>query len=195
MNYRPLPVCSCGGLRTLMAMHQQDYVMRFLMGLNDSFSQVRGQILLIDSLPPMNKVFSLILQEERQRDIGSPLVPHIPFAALSSTAKQALHIKPSTSKDRPICSHCSIPGHTIEKCFKLHEYPPGYRSKGKYSTPSSSVHQVAGDSMSSFPLTPQQCQQLIALLNSESHASQTANVISSVDHLSGPHPLENDWEG
>ncbi|XP_041025344.1 uncharacterized protein LOC121265732 [Juglans microcarpa x Juglans regia] len=140
MNYRPLPVCSCGGLRTLMAMHQQDYVMRFLIGLNDSFSQVRGQILLIDPLPPMNKVFSLVLQEERQRDIGSPLISHIPSAALSLTAKQAHQIKPSTRKDRPICSHCSVPGHTIEKCFKLHGYPPGYRSKGKYSTPSSSAH-------------------------------------------------------
>ncbi|KAF5478995.1 hypothetical protein F2P56_005510, partial [Juglans regia] len=156
MNYRPLPVCSCGGLRTLMAMHQQDYVMRFLMGLNDSFSQVRGQILLIDPLPPMNKVFSLVLQEERQRDIGSPLVPHIPSAALSSTTKQPHQIKPSTRKDRPICSHCSVHGHTIEKRFKLHGYPPGYRSKGKYSIPSSSAHQVACDSTSSFPLTSQQ---------------------------------------
>ncbi|KAF5442944.1 hypothetical protein F2P56_035549 [Juglans regia] len=58
MNYRPLPVDSCGGLRTLMDMHQQDYVMRFLMGLNGSFSKIHGQILLIDPLPPINKVFS-----------------------------------------------------------------------------------------------------------------------------------------
>ncbi|XP_042974719.1 uncharacterized protein LOC122306356 [Carya illinoinensis] len=64
LNYRPLPVCSCGGLRSLMDMHQQDYVMRFLMGLNDSYSHVTGQILLIEPLPPINKVFSLVLQEE-----------------------------------------------------------------------------------------------------------------------------------
>lgn len=38
MNYHPLPICSCGGLHNLMEMHQQDYIMCFLMGLNDSFS-------------------------------------------------------------------------------------------------------------------------------------------------------------
>ena len=44
------------------------------MGLNDSFSQVRGQILLMDPLPHINKVFSLISQEEHQRKIGSQLL-------------------------------------------------------------------------------------------------------------------------
>ena len=44
--------------------------MSFLMGLNDYFSQVRGQLLLMDPLPPINKVFSLISQEEQQRKIG-----------------------------------------------------------------------------------------------------------------------------
>ena len=44
--------------------------MSFLMGLNDSFSQIRGQLLLIDPLPPINKVFSLISQEKRQRNVS-----------------------------------------------------------------------------------------------------------------------------
>jgi hypothetical protein len=44
---------------------------QFLMGLNETFSHIRGQILLIDPLPPINKVFSMILQEERQRQIVS----------------------------------------------------------------------------------------------------------------------------
>ncbi|KAF5453072.1 hypothetical protein F2P56_028011 [Juglans regia] len=108
MNYRPLP----------------EYVMRFLMGLNDSYSHVRGQIILIDPLPPMNKVFSLVLQEERQHDIGSVLVPSIPSATFSSSTKPVHMVEPPTR--RPICSHCSIPGHTVEKCFKLHGYPHGY---------------------------------------------------------------------
>lgn len=39
------------------------------MGLNEPFASVHGQILLIESLPPNNKVFSLILQEEKHRKI------------------------------------------------------------------------------------------------------------------------------
>lgn len=41
------------------------------MGLNDSYSNVQGQILLIEPLPSINKAFSLVVQEEGQRDIAS----------------------------------------------------------------------------------------------------------------------------
>jgi hypothetical protein len=51
--------------------YEQRCVMQFLMGLNESFATVRGQILLMDPMPPINKVFSLVRQEERQRSIGS----------------------------------------------------------------------------------------------------------------------------
>jgi hypothetical protein len=68
--YRPIPIClcgkcTCGGVKTLSEYHQQEYILQFLMGLNDSFSHVRGQILLMDPLPPINKVFSLVVQDER----------------------------------------------------------------------------------------------------------------------------------
>ena len=43
--------------------------MQFLMGLNYSYSAICGQLLLNDPFPTMNKVFSLIIQEERQRMI------------------------------------------------------------------------------------------------------------------------------
>jgi hypothetical protein len=56
-NHQPLPCCTCGAMKILQAKHQRQYVYQFLMGLNESFSHIRGQILLIDPLPPMNKVF------------------------------------------------------------------------------------------------------------------------------------------
>jgi hypothetical protein len=37
------------------------------MGLNESFSHIRGHILLMEPLPPINKVFSFVIQEESQR--------------------------------------------------------------------------------------------------------------------------------
>lgn len=45
--------------------------MQFLMGLNESYAGVRAQILMIDPLPSISKVFNLIIQEERQRSIGA----------------------------------------------------------------------------------------------------------------------------
>jgi hypothetical protein len=40
--------------------------MRFITGLNDSFNIVKTQILLMDPLPPMTKIFSMVVQFERQ---------------------------------------------------------------------------------------------------------------------------------
>ena len=56
-NFRPH--CSCGkcmcvGVKELNNFYQNEYIMTFLMGLNDSFSQVRGQLLLMDPLPTIN---------------------------------------------------------------------------------------------------------------------------------------------
>lgn len=63
-NYRPVCTCGkccCGGYKNILQHFQNDYAMTFLMGLNDSFSHIRGQILLMDPMSPINKVFSLIL--------------------------------------------------------------------------------------------------------------------------------------
>jgi hypothetical protein len=60
-NHQPIPTCTCGALKTILSYHHQQQVYQFLMGLNESYSQVRGQILLIDPLPSINKVFSLVI--------------------------------------------------------------------------------------------------------------------------------------
>ena len=43
---------------------EEECTMNFLLGLNESFTGVRGKILLMKPLPSLNKVFSLITQEE-----------------------------------------------------------------------------------------------------------------------------------
>ena len=69
-NFRPTPTCSCGKCtcnlpQKLEDLRLQESVMQFLMGLNESYSQIKGQILLMKPLPTINKVFSLLIQEER----------------------------------------------------------------------------------------------------------------------------------
>ena len=49
-NYRPLPPCSCSA----KTYHQQDFIIRFLKGLDERFAMVRSQILLLDPLPSAN---------------------------------------------------------------------------------------------------------------------------------------------
>ncbi|KAL5547209.1 hypothetical protein UlMin_006896 [Ulmus minor] len=91
-DFRPIPSCNCGGMKALMDYQQQEYVLQFLMGLNESFAQIRAQILMQDPLPPINKVFSLVVQEERQRSLTS--------SSISDSASFALHGYPPGFKFR-----------------------------------------------------------------------------------------------
>ena len=65
VNYKPIPLCSCG-ICTCVSMvarvkyQEEECTMNFLMGLNESFATVRGQILLMKDLPSLHQVFSLI---------------------------------------------------------------------------------------------------------------------------------------
>jgi hypothetical protein len=60
------------------------------MGLHESFANVHGQILLDDVLPTINKVFSLVIQEERQRELcASSSLTHDSVAMLSKADSSA----------------------------------------------------------------------------------------------------------
>lgn len=68
-NCWPLPCCACGkrtcyALKSVGDVQQKDCVFKFLVGLNDLFAGVRGQIILMSALPSLDKTFSLVLQEE-----------------------------------------------------------------------------------------------------------------------------------
>ncbi|KAJ4964975.1 hypothetical protein NE237_016824 [Protea cynaroides] len=65
-SYRKLPTCSCGALNDLSTTIEIDHLMNFLQNLNDSYSKVLSQILLMEPLPQINKAYSLLLQEECQ---------------------------------------------------------------------------------------------------------------------------------
>ncbi|KAL3519111.1 hypothetical protein ACH5RR_021700 [Cinchona calisaya] len=74
LSYRPLSNCSCGAIHQLAEFHEIDRVMDFLQGLNDSYSNVHSDILLIDPLPPVARVYYLLLQEELHRSLELDLV-------------------------------------------------------------------------------------------------------------------------
>lgn len=116
------------------------------MGLSDGFSHVRGQILAMVPIPKIAKVFSLVLQDEKHREIsaktGPTLEAQIAFAVKAYQTKN--NPKPSsTKKDRPLCTNYGILGHTIDKCYKLHGYPLGYGKNKSSSNCSTSVNHTA----------------------------------------------------
>ncbi|GAU45069.1 hypothetical protein TSUD_243350 [Trifolium subterraneum] len=179
--YLPIPNCSCRIRCTCEAMRQARtnhtllYIVRFLTGLNEHFSMVKSQILLMDPLPPMNKVFSLVLQHERQGNF----YPTDESKALLNAAK---------SKGFPprICTYCGKDNHIVENCFKKYGLPPHLRPKpstvnnaalegGIEATPSSS----SASSSTSPTITQDQALQLISLLQNSFPSQDLANAASN----------------
>lgn len=56
-----IPKCTCGAMKDGLLFQQNQKTMKFLMGLNEVYAGVRGQILLMDPLPTVNKTHSLTL--------------------------------------------------------------------------------------------------------------------------------------
>ncbi|XP_062114066.1 uncharacterized protein LOC133825090 [Humulus lupulus] len=211
-TYRPSCTCnncSCGGVKKLQEHHHMEYIMSFLMGLTDSYSQVRSNILLMDPLPDLSRVFHLVSQEENQRGTAPPnasvLSPSMAFAFTGNkSSNQRFDSHASRSfppcKNRPFCTHCNVLGHTIEKCYKLHGYPPGYNKPKQQKEASANQFQTSEDTPSSIQehntflpqLNPTQYQQLLNLLAANSPGMTSLDPSSSSSN-SGPNHQEDDW--
>ena len=99
--------------KRLNDLQARELVMKFLMGLNESFSQVRTQILLMDPLPSINKVYSLMIQEEIQRCVTNCFNARVESAALiaksqnlnGNTRVNYSGNNGNKGKDKPVCTH------------------------------------------------------------------------------------------
>lgn len=151
--------------------------MKFLMGLNDSFSQVRTPVLLMDPLPSLNKVYALLIQEEMQRTMTEDPSTHVESTILAAKTQNFTTDSENNhnEKDRTICVHCDKLGHTSDMCYKLHGFPPRFRFKNKPPK----AHQVSSTqvkesvpfvlSIQNHPnFTSEQYQQLLALIGTPS---------------------------
>ena len=144
---------------------------------------VHGQNLLMEPLPPFNKVFSMILQDERQREtsssVGNSFTDSTAFmlrapalapvsrapAPVSSFNRGGFRTNPNGCRDKPTCSHCGIVGHTIDKCYKIYGFPPGFKFTRLKPPFNPSAHQVqTTKTQPSFPFSQAQCQQLMELM-------------------------------
>ena len=90
---------------------EEDRLMQFLMGLNESYKAVRSNILMMSPLPNVRQAYSLIVQEEMQRQVSSE-----PTKNFSITA--AVPGKGGNPRQK-MCDHCNRSGHTIDECRTL----------------------------------------------------------------------------
>ncbi|XP_075504147.1 uncharacterized protein LOC142541504 [Primulina tabacum] len=90
------------------------------MGLNDSYAQIRSQVLMMSHLPSVGQAFSIISQEESHRSLS---VAEEPSTAFFSVQGKLANQK----KDILTCDYCHWTGHTKDFCYKLVGYTPGHK--------------------------------------------------------------------
>ena len=113
--------CSCASATAINKVLEDQRLIQLLMGLNESYKIIRGQILMIKPLPTISTVYSHIIQEERQRGITttSPLNPHATAMHVSTDS--------SNSKKQLFCNHCKKSGHTKSQWYRLVGFPTSFK--------------------------------------------------------------------
>ncbi|XP_016186375.1 uncharacterized protein LOC107628080 [Arachis ipaensis] len=139
-NLRPIPQCvACDsnnclcGLMKVRKYQDDAYVVRFLKGLNEAYSNVRSQVMMMEPVPKIDQVLSMILQQERQLHTLEP----IDCKALISASNNFSYPNRGRGRGRAPgrshgrgrgatkqCSFCGKLGHLVDVCYKKHGMPP-----------------------------------------------------------------------
>ncbi|XP_016459695.2 uncharacterized protein LOC107783242 [Nicotiana tabacum] len=67
----PCPGCPCPESKLYAQHFEAQRLLQFLTGLNDSYAQSRSQIMMMTPVPTINKAYSLLVNQESQRNLAS----------------------------------------------------------------------------------------------------------------------------
>lgn len=165
------------------------------MGLHESNSTVRGQILLMNPPPTVSQAYAFVKQDEKARQGYQSLINQpSPFAnalslntgnvnaAAASTTYKKFN-SGSASKSPLKCTFCNFNGHTKETCYKLIGCPPNWKKKKDIATSNSSLGSAPLGSASQFRALPQPNQANSAVLNSSQSQDQITQMQSQINQL------------
>nr|GEU94285.1 zinc finger, CCHC-type [Tanacetum cinerariifolium] len=123
---------------------QRKRLIQFFMGLDESYTNVRGQILLIQPLPLVSKAYSILRREEMQRDIPKPTltihttlnttINYRPLQTNRNTQSTQSHkvVRRSSFRKGVYCTNCRKEGHYREECYKIVGYLLDHPLHNKY---------------------------------------------------------------
>ncbi|XP_070043175.1 uncharacterized protein [Nicotiana tomentosiformis] len=137
--------CTCGAVHELTKAQQ---LIQFLSGLNDTYANVRINILMMTPVPSVGKVYSMLIRDKKQREIqSSPFIFSVDSSSflvntINPGLSQPTNNRSYTQKDNfeqkkslLSCKYCKKGGHTVDKCYRLHGFPTDFKfTKNKKST-------------------------------------------------------------
>ncbi|GJY89782.1 putative RNA-directed DNA polymerase [Tanacetum coccineum] len=101
-------------------------LMQFLMGLDDSYMQIRGSILSRETLSDVRSAYATISIEESHRvavdSIAGSSQRNQAFAFMSNGGGFSLNNNKPSGGSGLVCENYGFNGHTIDRCFKIIGY-------------------------------------------------------------------------
>ncbi|XP_057249298.1 uncharacterized protein LOC125495537 [Beta vulgaris subsp. vulgaris] len=144
-----IPECTCGAMskcsceltKKLMELQATEKLIKFVMGLNTGYDQMKSNLLSTNPLVTVNKAYNLVLQIERQKQITGEMTAALEASALAVNKQvQSRSLGPlknfqkkdyfkqfKIEKMGRFCDHCGKKGHSKEECFKIVGYPEWYK--------------------------------------------------------------------
>ncbi|XP_075107126.1 uncharacterized protein LOC142180099 [Nicotiana tabacum] len=114
--------CTCGAKENFYKAKHDRRLIQFLMGLNEAHTVIRGSILMMNPLPTLAQAFSLLIQDEKKREIKPNTQLFIESTSLNATISRSNTYRTNYSpnngnhsgygRGRPMCDYCKKPGHT-----------------------------------------------------------------------------------
>ncbi|XP_074372026.1 uncharacterized protein LOC141712832 [Apium graveolens] len=210
--------CLCNVNAKLDNFSKSAKLSQFLMGLGEQYTAIRGHLILMTSIPSLSDAYSLLMQEENQRELGinTNVTESVALSVKTydksydnqrgglKSGRQSNVKKPENAE---ICDFCQMSGHSRDKCFCVHSYPPWHRLHGKpkpkpkhqvkashaynvNTTPSESVTAVKAPDTARF--TNAQCQQLMTMIQSSfKELSATNSNVASTSGMNSQWPTSN----
>lgn len=148
----PLPVCecqgcSCGLTKKVLKLQQDQRLMSFLMKVDEQYAPIKTNILMLPELPNVSTAYRMLQQEQKHKELSKLNASTNKRSFYDKPQHQNKHYKHNSSgsytksssgfdskrNSMYFCEHCKIAGHSIEKCFKVHGYPPGFKHKKFYA--------------------------------------------------------------
>ncbi|OIT34547.1 hypothetical protein A4A49_64047, partial [Nicotiana attenuata] len=130
----PLPSCDCEESLPYVVHLKSQRLLQFLMGLNQSYSNLRSNLLARRPVVSVNEAYATVSQEESQRLLGVVDANKEPLTMLAGRTYQG-----------------PKPKRAGENCYKIVGYPQDFKSKKKGSQTSGfrpyANSTVAGESM------------------------------------------------
>lgn len=163
------PACTCEAAPEVKAYMDTQKTMQFLMGLNESFGALRSNVITLDPLPAVNKVYAMALRHEKQANASNERAP-APVEASAFNVKK-FNKQPTQFGGEKRCEICNYTNHSTKNCRAhikcTYCNGQGHTQETCRRKRNARINQASSsnEDMSDFPFSKSECHQMMGLLN------------------------------